>query len=350
MERYLQTKNFGSLDGLRCLCILAVVAFHSLPPGGPVTLVNRGFLGVDLFFVISGFLIVTLMLRERSKTGTVSMPKFYLRRVLRIFPAYFLFLGLLAALYLTVSRDSPEAGHFFAALPFELTFTANWVEVAGMASILWSLSTEEQFYLVWPVLQKYLGPKTLLVLLAVVIGVSQVFNFRLFGVSNADLLILQATFTPIALGAVLANVLHRPRGFAFVHRFTGFAGASLVWLAVLAVLLNLPGADISGWHRLAIQTAMVVFLASCVVREDHLLAPVLKWSPVARVGHVSYGVYLYHILALAVVDALMRKAGLSIDSVRFVATLALAVTLAEVSYRFWETPFLKVKDRFASGS
>src|SRR5215831_19037330 len=92
-KSYLQTRTFGSLDGLRALAILGVIWHHSASalPGWPIT--ARGFLGVDLFFVISGFLIVTLLLRERRRTATISLRKFYVRRFLRIFPPYY---GLLA--------------------------------------------------------------------------------------------------------------------------------------------------------------------------------------------------------------------------------------------------------------
>lgn len=346
---YLRTRTFASLDGVRFLAITAVVFFHSAHAETPFTafntVINRGFLGVDLFFVLSGFLIVTLLLREQGTTGTIRIGQFYRRRALRILPPWALLLGVLALVYGLVNPGSVEARRYFEALPFNLTFTSNWVQAAGITGILWSLSTEEQFYLVWPLVQRYLGPRTIAVLLVLVIAVNQLFNFGIFRDAHDSLKVLQTTFTPMALGALLANLLHRPRGFAVVFPWTGFRGAPVVTLLVMVVLMAWPNDDISGLHRLAIQAAMTVFLASCVVREPHALRGALGWKPVARLGKVSYGVYLYHLVALALVNAGMARLGVDVGAVTAVLTLGLAFLFAEVSYRFWETPFLKLKDR-----
>jgi len=345
MDEFRQQKFFPSLDGIRCLCILAVIQFHAYHWDSALPMANRGFLGVDMFFVVSGFLIVTLLLREKERTGTVALGAFYWRRLLRIHPPYLLMVVGLAVYYQFFAPNSKIAADTLAGLPAALTFTANWVATLGMFNILWSLATEEQFYLVWPWVQKYLPPRAIVVFLLAVLAVSQAVNFRLVTTPLDSLSIMEATFTPIALGALLANLLHHRRSFAAVAAATGFRGAPVVWGLGLLGALNLPGADIQGAERLVIQVTMAGFLASCVVRPRHALSAFLEWGPVARVGKVSYGMYLYHLVVLAAVGIVLAKVGLPSTGLQAALTLVATWAAAEVSFRFWESPFLKLKDR-----
>jgi len=141
-------KFFAGLDGLRFFSITAVVWYHSVGylPGVPFS--GFGFLGVDLFFVISGFLIVTLLLRESEKHGTISLKAFYIRRTLRIFPLYYGFILFLACFYFFLNRDSEVGKAFLSELSIYLFYLGNFFPVS--LAIVWSLATEEQFYLLWP--------------------------------------------------------------------------------------------------------------------------------------------------------------------------------------------------------
>ncbi|MHC4824836.1 MAG: acyltransferase family protein, partial [Planctomycetota bacterium] len=224
---YLDRRTFGSLDGLRAASILAVIWHHATQRGiFSLPMADRGFLGVDMFFVLSGFLIVTLLLREFDRNGRISLRNFYARRTLRIFPVYYAVLGALTLLYLW----KPEAGSastFFAELPFYATYTSNWVDTTVLA-LTWSLATEEQFYLFWPPVERYLKPLAVPILL-VVIGISQLVNFgffdsqlaNIFGDDASILPILQVTFTPICFGVLLARLLHSPQGYLRLARFCG---------------------------------------------------------------------------------------------------------------------------------
>ncbi len=102
-QAYLDTRFFSSLNGIRCLCCLAVIKEHVNWKWGGPRLPELGFLGVDLFFAISGFLIVTLLIRERERRGTISLKKFYMRRTLRIFPIYYLLIATVFLAYLAIS-------------------------------------------------------------------------------------------------------------------------------------------------------------------------------------------------------------------------------------------------------
>src|SRR4051794_35840466 len=157
---YRALTHFGSLDGLRAASILAVLFHHAVEPVAALPATSRGFLGVDMFFLLSGFLIVTLLLRERDAYGRISLGKFYVRRTLRIFPVYYGLLLVFSLLYLTAGERLSTSKGFFAALPFYLTYTSNWTTTqAANFAITWSLAAEEQFYLVWPAVEKYLRGK-----------------------------------------------------------------------------------------------------------------------------------------------------------------------------------------------
>ena len=153
-EKYRDNRTFHSLDGIRALCILAVI-WHHVPTWTECTIFQRGFLGVDMFFVLSGFLIVTLLLREKDRQHRISLKNFYIRRALRIFPIYYLVLFLVLLMYVATKASSSNAQMYYRKLPFLLTYTSNWVEISvANMGIMWSLATEEQFYLLWPAIEK----------------------------------------------------------------------------------------------------------------------------------------------------------------------------------------------------
>jgi peptidoglycan/LPS O-acetylase OafA/YrhL len=345
--------RFGALDGLRCFSVVAVLWHHAGRDAAPwLPAAGRGFLGVDMFFVISGFLIVTLLLRERAEHGAISLRNFYARRTLRIFPVYYALLGVLLV-YAWTAKNSFQGQAFLAEFPWHATYTSNFIVAASIMGITWSLSTEEQFYIVWPPVEKFLGVLVLPLLGAFVL-LNQAVNFRLlddwllraYGIARDELVILHTTFTPICLGVALAHALHDPRGRALAVRLLGARGAPLVCVAVLALLVNLPAADISGWQRLSIQLAMTALVCSCVVREDHLLQRFLAWPPIRRIGAVSYGMYLFHVLALYAVGKLLVQLGADRPLLRFALCLALTYAIAEISFRLLERPLLGLKRHF----
>ena len=342
---------FGSLDGLRCVSILAVIWHHSPGTIEAGRIGTRGFLGVDIFFVLSGFLIVTLLLRERDQKGNISLKSFYARRTLRIMPLYYAVVLGSAAIFIGLRPDGATAQSLRSSLPYLLTYTTNWAIVGGVLDITWSLAAEEQFYLVWPPMQKYV--RRPLIVLAVLILVSQFIQFGLLddelaalGAGPDDLPMLrQITFTPILLGVLLAYVLHSRKGFELTSSVLAHRAAPLVISIALLVFLEVAPEDLRGWPRPTIHVMIAALLTSVIVEQNHVLAPLLDWGPVVRIGALSYGMYLLHMFVVHVTSALAEDQVLRYFA--FPATAIITWLAAEVSYRYFETPFLRLKARFS---
>lgn len=358
-EEYRSCRHFGSLDGLRCASIIAVIWHHTGVFSTALPGSARGFLGVDLFFVISGFLIVTLLLREKDRAGDISLRKFYIRRALRIFPPYYACLLGLTVLFLFVWPHARMAKPFFENLGYYATYVSNWVRDPAPLGITWSLSTEEQFYLAWPPIAKYVPQPIALAGLVLFIGLNQAVNFRIadpiligwFGMNPEDYEILQCTFTPICLGVLSAHALHQKQSFLILAPLVCQRWSAPYYCGALLVLANVVEGDIAGWPRLTIQVLMVMVVVSCVAREDHYLTTILCPRLVKRIGAISYGMYLYHLLGRHFAAEAIERMGIeSFQVALFPGTVFATIAIAEVSYRFLEQPFLNLKGRFnASG-
>jgi peptidoglycan/LPS O-acetylase OafA/YrhL len=344
--RFLDTKSFGSLDGLRAISILGVLWHHS---SGQTVLnwdiAGRGFLGVDLFFIISGFLIVTLLLRERRRTGDLSLRRFYVRRFLRIFPAYYGTLALIGIVVLV--RHSSGTVALRHDLPYAIFYVSNLVPMVSLLAITWSLSTEEQFYLIVPALEKY-ARRRLAIFLPLVYVLVSLPPFGFFPSWNLPAFFRQTTFGPILLGVMLAHVLDSPRGFAWFWRFLRYPLSSVFALALVLVSCSNPADDISGWPRILVHLSLLLLVASCVVQEQHALQPVLRFWPLRRIGIVSYGIYLYHHLVMHLVDKGSKYLGMTSKPIFFIVLALATWAFAEFVYRTYESRFLALKTRFAN--
>jgi peptidoglycan/LPS O-acetylase OafA/YrhL len=342
-------RHIAGLDGLRALSVMAVVWHHSHPglPAWPIT--YNGFLGVDVFFALSGFLITTLLLAERAASGRIALGQFYMRRSLRIFPLYYALLALLA-IYFLVTPGSSQSTAFFKALPMHAAYLSNWVPVDGLMAISWSLASEEQFYLLWPPLLVLCGRHALWPLLAflalnLAVGFGHGHGALLaLGLRYEALPILQATFTPILLGVLLAYAL---RMQALRSALSGAPAWALpVAMLMLLMVANIAG-DVRGWQRLAFALCSIAVLALVVQQPRSLVVRGLQWRPLAYIGTVSYGVYLLHKIALHAVHMVAGRVGGGLEPLLvFALGLALSIALAGLSYRFFEQPILRWKSRW----
>jgi peptidoglycan/LPS O-acetylase OafA/YrhL len=348
---YREKRVFGGFDGLRFLSITAVVWHHSVKTPTIFPITKYGFLGVDLFFVISGFLIVTLLLRERDRTGEISLKAFYIRRSLRIFPLYYLFILGLALIYFLFNQDSESGRKFLSELPIYLLYLGNFFPVT--LDIVWSLAAEQQFYLVWPVVEKYLK-KYIFPILVGTLAINQIINFQREAIANwlgipevKDLFMMQITFTPILLGIVLAHLLHYSSSFKYCQKLLLPKYSALLWLITLIASSFFFPEDISGFPRLWVQILMVLLVGSIAINEQNQIMPFLMFPPIVRIGVISYGIYLFHIHAIAVAQKILSKIALEQELAVFVLGYAISIIAAELSYRFYEMPFLRLKGKFS---
>jgi peptidoglycan/LPS O-acetylase OafA/YrhL len=333
-----KTAYFGSLDGLRALSILPVVWHHAT--SGPIAgVLGRGPLGVDLFFAISGFLITTLLLREREEQGTIALGAFYMRRSLRIFPLYYVVLGGFAIHALLLRDAGPVRDHFLRSLPWYATYTSNWfvdnaVPHAVVFSFAWSLATEEQFYLGFPWvlrLSKGSGPAALFMAAVVVMDQAAERDWLVMG--PLAMRMLRSLATPIALGSLAALAL-RTRLSRWIELVLGQRASPVVLLALVVCGAVVP------WSLLEVQLLLVGLVVACCLREDHWLAPVLTSRPLRNVGLVSYGIYLLNVPAIQLAKHVVSQRFV------FVLGLALSVAFANGAHFALERPVLRLRARF----
>jgi peptidoglycan/LPS O-acetylase OafA/YrhL len=352
-EEFVGRRFFGSLDGLRAISVIAVIWHHT---GGPLPvawpMIEAGHHGVTLFFAISGFLITTLLLRERQRTGHIDLKAFYIRRSLRIFPLYYAVIALYCVLVFALERNSQVGREFFNNLPFFLTYTSNWfvpLEGRVIFYFAWSLAAEEQFYLVWPGVQKLMRPEYALLLVTLVIVTVTAAQWITVDYSYADksfaLKVLTSVPLAICLGVLLAHALHYKRGFHALRILLGSRASSLVWMLLFLVALNWRSAPTVVVHSIA-----VMLVGACIYREDHILAVIFKNRALAYTGTVSYGVYLLHMLVKNAVIKTSLGLNLDIPPIGiFLITTLLSILVAGLSFRYFESFFLDMKKRLITG-
>ena len=337
-----------SLDGLRAVAVLAVMSWHYVLPG-----VKGGFLGVDIFFVLSGFLITRLLIEEWELTRGIHLGRFYLRRMLRLFPALFLLLLLTLPI---VPRIWTYAS---------LLYVTNWGILAGKLNScaimqLWSLSVEEQFYLVWPpLLLLLLALRTPRRIIGVVVALLAAASaaFKIAGWHSIDdwsrfYFGSDARADELLIGCGLALLM----SWSTVPQRAWFRSA-VQWATVPAILWlgYLIVASAVYWRLLYQQAGLTLAaLATCVLILQCLIAPVpgvrsfLAWRPMVAIGRMSYGLYLWHSPVAWVTDARHYEWVPALSRpVQFLVRVALTFAIAGSSYRFLERPLLRLKHRFS---
>ncbi len=338
------------LDGVRAVAVLLVVVYHVDPSWLP-----GGFLGVDVFFVLSGYLITDLLCSERHRTGRIDLPRFWLRRARRLLPALITLLVTATAVAALCRPARVDAsGHDILSA---LTFTNNWWQISTHASYfasfgppplfqhLWTLGVEEQFYLLWPLAMPALrwAPRARLraaaVLAAAFASLALMALLHQPGEDTSRAYFGSDTHAfGLLLGAALAFAA--PPGRVWKHRWApGVCGAAGVagWI-VLCVLAGAVHSDSAGLYpwgfAAAAGAAGAVVLAAA--QADSFFVTVMSASWLRWVGRRSYGIYLWHmpLIALAVPN------GRTAHDVPFrgLCAAALAVAVAAASYRWVEEP------------
>ena len=267
-----------------------------------------------------------------------------MRRALRIFPLYFAVLGVYTVLVLLTERGTARGAQFFQNLPSYLTFTSNlFIDFDGGPVIFyfaWSLSAQEQFYLLWPSVVRFARRWWIPVVARWWRSCSPPAGFRAAvegGLDQSHLLVrILARLDPtLGLGALAAYLLHRPGGYRAVFPLVASA-----WSAPLAVALALAQVVVPTTPEFVPRLAMMLLVMTCVVRPRNLLAPVLDNRAVRYVGTVSYGIYLMHMLNVNVARRIVPGGS---RCVIFALAFPATILVASLSFRYFETPVMNLK-------
>ncbi|MDP2774935.1 MAG: acyltransferase [Nocardioides sp.] len=344
-ESYRHRRYFSELDGLRAISVLLVFTTHI-----DALFWDRlhGNTGVTFFFVLSGFLITTLCLREESRDGRLDLGSFYLRRVFRIYPLYVAVLALYSVLILGLGMASDRRAAFLDSLPYYLGFLPEQALLASTGveppfSGAWSLGIEEKFYFVWPllgfvVLAARFRPRvvTLLVLVAA-FACAPVFG---------TLGHLLTPYALIAMGCVVGLLLHDERWYGRL----ALLGEPRVFGAVLALVVviqvTVPQIQLAGALYVAYGVPVTALLVGLVVTRSAVPAR-LSSRPLVFLGRISYAFYLTHNFAINAAQAALPQTGVAQGLVAPAIALVLAIAFAWLLHVTIEKPLIKLGHRLA---
>jgi peptidoglycan/LPS O-acetylase OafA/YrhL len=342
-----KARNIPSLDGMRAISILLVITGHSTPHFArwikipTSTYILFAHTGVSVFFVISGFLITSLLLKELHATGTIGLKRFYLRRAFRIFPPFYLYLGIVFVLAVAGVFQVPLRAFFFAA-----TYSSNYYLGPGGAfgglQHLWSLSVEEQFYLFWPAVLLLLGKRRAIYFATFLIFISplsRVLTYFALAPQHRAMVdrMFHSSIDTIMFGCLIAllwqsNLFERTRwiwasGWCFA--------SAVVFLFFLDPLIDLR---FQGRYGLTVGMTMegvsICLVTLYVVTRPGTFPGRLLNTPALRhIGVISYSLYLWQSILI------------SSDIGYFPYNLAAILVCAELSYWGVERPSLRVRDR-----
>jgi peptidoglycan/LPS O-acetylase OafA/YrhL len=335
-----------SLDGLRAVSILMVLLGHLSGTRNfwsiDLWIGNYAHLGVTVFFVISGFLITSLLISEQTATGGISLKLFYLRRTLRIFPASYTYLIVLSAIcalgFITVPR---------ASMICAFTYTINYLPGhAWQVGHLWSLSVEEQFYLLWPfafsVLGRRKGIGAAVAVMAFAIVARAGARVFLIGTAYRDLPMFPMVADSLASGCILAltrSWLERQRWYLNLFRPV----PALATVAVILILNRFAVYTVVGVLGTSIiNIGLALLVHRCVFRREDYVGAFLNWRPVAFIGVLSYSLYIWQ-------QFFLNRNSLSWINA-FPENILLAAGAALTSYYVIERPMMGLRRRLRARS
>jgi len=351
-------RHISSIDGLRAIAVAAVVLYHL-----GISWIPGGFLGVDLFFVISGYVITRLILDSINQSGALDLRAFYAARLRRIYPG-FIFMVICTIIFIGVW--APEAiKRFLTDLPYALSGSINWYLVAknqdyfetiGRPPLLqhtWSLAVELQFYLIWPIILltilKYFGKKNIA---RIALGIAMISGVTLFIVSlsldqaNAKQIshIYFGTDTHslgLFLGSALAvSWIPQNLGGAITKRaqdvIDGIGVVGLLGLISIFLFIDQSNANL---YRLAFPLAGIFgcLVIISLVHPASRFAPIISTAPFRWVGQRSYGIYIWHWVIFQVTRPSVDLSGQT--WALYLARVLLVLALADISLRWVEIPF-----------
>ncbi len=334
------------LDGIRGIAVSSVLGYHLF--GFPR---NGGLFGVSHFFVLSGFLITTLLLEELESTGTISLKRFFMRRALRLLPLAYTATVLISAVSILSGADST---YYLRSAIVSILYIGNYFglifrqsgDLAPALSHFWTLAVEEQFYLLWPVLLliviHYSKIQTRTIFVVTILGIGIGIGIR------AALLLLGKdvwAFTISHLDALLLGALLSQIRFKYPRMVTNLSKYCRTGVLLVLLAINCASSRFDAEAQLGLRYTMVAVLGviMLLVADGNQVSPTLTFAPLVRIGKISYGLYILHWPIFLVIEEIMPSTGWLLRS-----SMALIFTIicSEVSFRWFESRFLGLKQNY----
>lgn len=353
MNEIIENKLYlPGLNGIRAVAALTVLFGHMFSPFGDWGLAPVSFHipwpaePVTTFFVISGFLITYLLMNEIGKTNDVSILKFYMRRILRIWPLYYVYMLLAILSVVLFKGDMNESVWYYTF------FSGNISHALGLGLIplfhFWSLGVEEQYYLWYPWVVKYNKERILKVVIALCIvwfGV-KMGSYFLLGKGLVYKIFNVTRFDCMMIGAIGAILYYKKTDW-----FVKFC--SNKWLIVLSWILFFTSGLYVQYIPSPVRAEYISIISLLIIMVGLLSKPILENRIMNYLGKISYGIYVIHPLLIFVGSWIVKSTGLLSNVhegghiVVFAGVSALTILLASLSYRYLEIPFLRLKDKFS---
>ncbi len=347
-ETFLARRRFEVLDGVRAISILLVFTAH---PAYQVFWQHfHGQAGVTIFFVLSGFLITSLLIREHARWGRVDLIGFYIRRLFRIYPLFFLVLGVYCVLILGLGLQADRRGTFLQHLPGYVFFFPEGAVIGNTGLAVpfdgsWSIGIEEKFYLVWPLLGFVLLAGTARTRLIALIGISAALTTATFIPGWPQFL---APYAHITYGAIAAILVHQRSSYRVVSS-AGRPAVLAVLLAALAVLqlgtpLILQGGPLYAPFGLLVAAA----ICGLVTTSSSRATAVLRSRPAVYIGALSYALYLVHNFGLNAAESVV-PAGWGLGGSLLSTALGIggSFVVCHFLHRWFEEPLRRLGVRLA---
>jgi len=361
---------FPNLDGLRFFCFISVFLYHSFATNiqyisnDPIYravkygLFGNGFLGVNFFFVLSGFLITYLLLKEKLKYGKIHVGSFYIRRILRIWPLFYLSVAFGFLIFPILKSHFGETPNEHANVLAYIFLVNNFDFIhtqpdASNLSVLWSVAIEEQFYLVWPLIIALIPTKYLNRVFLSIITASLIFRVINSGNENVLNFHTLSCISDMTIGGLAAYYIISNSSFRQKIEGLNKWVIVCVYVAIAVIFLTrqIVFSLIPSLERLVISILFaLVILEQCYSKNSFYKMG--RLTNVSQLGKYTYGLYCLHMIGILAGHTILTKFGLNNTTVKLIftegaLTLLITLVLAFVSYHLMEKRFLKLKEKFA---
>jgi peptidoglycan/LPS O-acetylase OafA/YrhL len=372
---------FPNLDGLRFISFFLVFLYHSyltffnnIRDESPDAfdyiqrLFQHGNLGVNFFFVLSGFLITYLLIREKEYRGTIHVRNFYVRRILRIWPLFYLCVFIGFVLFPLIKKFTGQPSHeiaqplyyFFFANNFDFMHSWPHKPDATLLSVLWSVAVEEQFYLTWPLILSVVPFRYYKFIFPLIMLFSLIFRAFHSGFTEHEYAIRYFhTFSLIgdmALGGLFAYLCSS--GNRFREFVTNLNRLQIAMIYLGAIVVTLFKSDLfdKNAFTVTIERLVIAFFYGMIILEQNYAKrsffKMSRFKTISKLGVYTYGLYCLHLLGFLVADIIVTKAGFNKTSFAIalsgsVLALLISIVISLASYHLYEKWFLQLKDKFA---